>query len=286
MRYALRVARCGVNRIVGPRHLRRLAAVGQAPIPVFFYHRVADSKINPWTMTKADFARQIDRLRDHGPILTLAEVQHRILNRQSFEPASAITFDDGYAENFDFALPLLIELALPCTYFVTVDPIRTGRPFPHDVAGGMPLAPNSVDQIRRLADQGIEIGLHTRTHFDFSQPHSTEQITAEITTAHAELSRWIGHPVRYFAFPFGLHQQLSDRVIAEVRRLGMHGFCSAAGEYNLPGTDAFHIRRIHADVQHECFENWLHFDSRKWSRQLVSAGLTAPPNPPRVVNTC
>ncbi len=84
-------------------------------------------------------------------------------------PAVSITFDDGYAENCQTALPLLIAERIPCTYFVCTQPILQGTPFAHDQVAGKCLPPNSVEQLRALVQAGIEIGAHSRTHLDFGQ---------------------------------------------------------------------------------------------------------------------
>jgi hypothetical protein len=56
---------------------------------------------------------------------------------------------------------------------------------------------------------------------------------------------------------------LTQAAIACVQRAGLRGFCSAFGGYNLPGRDAFHIRRFHGDEDFARFRNWLDFDTRK-----------------------
>lgn len=263
LKTAARWLRSATTSLVGPRRLRRLAASGKAPIPVLFYHRVADAHPNDWTISRRRFEQQIDFLRASFDVIGLDEVQRRIQQVDSCRPAVAITFDDGYAENCDFALPLLIRHQLPCTYFVAIEHVMTGAPFPHDAAAGVPLPVNRMDQLRAMAEAGIEIGLHTRTHVDFSRASDAATVEREIVQATAELSEMIGRPVRYFAFPYGLPEQLVEAAIEGVDRAGLAGFCSAYGAYNVPGRDAFHIRRVHGDPDMARFRNWMHFDSRK-----------------------
>ena len=243
--------------------LRRLAATSRAPVSVLFYHRVADHTLNDWTMTRDQFRRQITYCRQHFDLVDLAEVQRRIRLSDSAAPAVAITFDDGYAENSDFALPWLIEQEVPATYFVSTSFVREQRPFPHDVSSGRPLAVNTVAQIREASDHGIEMGCHTRNHVDFQHLSDPKQIRSEIVAAKDELEQMTGRAVRYFAFPFGLPPQLTQAAIEAVHEAGFDGFCSAFGGYNIPGRDTFHIRRFHADPCSARFINWLGFDRRK-----------------------
>ena len=72
-------------------------------------------------------------------LVDLAGIQERVRVPVEGRPAVSITFDDGYAENCDFALPLLIQRGVPCTYFVTTENLRRQCPFPHDVAAGQAL---------------------------------------------------------------------------------------------------------------------------------------------------
>lgn len=243
--------------------LRRLSAAGCAPLCVLFYHRVADRHPNDWTISHTGFQQHIDYLRQRFELISLTEVQRRVRDCSSDRLAVALTFDDGYAENCDFALPLLVRHQIPCTYFVSVQHVLSGMPFDHDARAGQPLPVNTVEQLRAAADAGIEIGLHTRTHVDFAEVTDPLTIEQEIVEATAELTALIGRPIRHFAFPYGLPQQLTQPAIEAVRRAGLDGFCSAYGAYNLPGRDAFHIRRIHGDPQFYRLRNWLEFDARK-----------------------
>ncbi|NND99570.1 MAG: polysaccharide deacetylase family protein, partial [Pirellulaceae bacterium] len=184
-------------------------------------------------------------------------------SNQSYRPTITFTFDDGYAENCDFALPLLIEHSVPTVYFVCTTHVETQVSFPHDRDAGIALPVNTIAQLRDMADAGIEIGLHTRDHVDFSKVQSADVIRSQIVDGKDALEQMIGRVVKYFAFPYGLPQQLIPPAIAAVREAGMVGFCSAFGAYNLPGRDSFHIRRFHGDTNFDRFLNWLSFDPAK-----------------------
>lgn len=249
------------------RKLELLAQRGAAPMSVLFYHRVADHHPNDWTISCSEFERHVDYCRKHFDIISLEEVQRRVREKHSYRPSVAFTFDDGYADNCLTALPLLSQHNIPCVYFVTVKHLLQQSPFPHDLQAGVCLPVNSIAQIRQAADSGVEIGLHTYSHFDFSAQVDQETIQREIYDAKNELEQWIDKPVRYFAVPYGMPCHLRPQIIEAVHRAGMLGFCSAFGGYNLPGRDAFHIRRIHGDPEFTRLLNWLSFDERKVSRE-------------------
>ncbi len=243
--------------------LRRSVKAGIAPISVSFYHRVADCNPNGWTIGCEEFRHQIDHCQEYFELIGLDEVQRRVRDFDSRSAALSITFDDGYRDNSDFAIPLLVERGIPCTYFVTTSNVRDQIPFEHDKRLRQPLPVNSVKQIREMSDAGIEIGCHTRHHVDFSTIHDRARIEDEVIRAKGELEQMIGRPVRYFAFPFGMPGQLTQAAIEVVSEAGFAGFCSAFGAYNLVGRDSFHIRRFHGDPEFARLQNWLSIDPRK-----------------------
>ncbi|HEX4132356.1 MAG TPA: polysaccharide deacetylase family protein [Pirellulales bacterium] len=242
---------------------RHNTITGMAPIVVLFYHRVADDVSNDWTCPNRTFARQMCWLRERFDMISLAEAQARLRSGHNIMPAVSITFDDGYAANCEHALPLLVDMGIPCTYFVSTRFVLEGSPFPHDVAQGTPFAPNTPQQLRTLADAGIEIGAHTRSHADLGLVTDPRVLHDEVVVPGLVLEEMINHPVRYFAFPYGLHRHLNRAAFEIAREAGYEGVCSAYGGYNVPGDDAFHLQRVHGDVQMARFKNSVTIDPRK-----------------------
>jgi peptidoglycan/xylan/chitin deacetylase (PgdA/CDA1 family) len=225
----------------------RLAAQGRAPILVLFYHRIADDGSRNWTHSNRLFRHQIDWLQQHCELISLEAAQRRIRSGQNDRLAACITFDDGYAENCDHAIPLLVQREIPCTYFVSSQYVLTGGKFPDDITTGGRGLPNTLEQLRWMARCGIEIGAHTRTHPDVGRITDERQLHDEVVAAGEELQAAIGKPVRYFAFPYGMPETMSPRAVQMAHEFGYEAVCSAYGDYNFPGDDAFHIRRFHAD---------------------------------------
>jgi peptidoglycan/xylan/chitin deacetylase (PgdA/CDA1 family) len=247
---------------------RRRAAARRAgqqsePVRILFYHRVADEHANGWTISCRRFERQIDWLCQRFEVVSLAEAQSRIEAGRNRKPTACLTFDDGYADNMRFAVPLLLRRRIPFTYFVSTNHVLGGQPFPHDAAAGRPLAPNSLRDLRAMAEAGVEIGGHTRSHADLGASLTADPMQEEIVGCKRELEDAIGADVRYFAFPFGLHANLTASAFGMALEAGYAGVCSAYGGYNFPGDDAFHLRRIHADPELVRFKNWLTVDPRK-----------------------
>jgi len=237
--------------------------MGRAPIMVLFYHRIAKVADNAWTCSDDMFVRQIRWLRSHFDLVSLTEAQQRIRRGENDRPCVSITFDDGYADNCREALPFLIREQVPCTYFVTTKNVLTGEPFPHDIALGKPLQPNSLEELKKLASCGIEIGAHTRTHADLGRINDTQRLHDEIVVAGTDLQRALDTPIRYFAFPYGHPQNMSSAACLIAHDAGYEGICSAYGGFNFPGDDAFHLQRIPVDNDLIRLKNWTTVDPRK-----------------------
>jgi peptidoglycan/xylan/chitin deacetylase (PgdA/CDA1 family) len=245
---------------------RRLQA-GTAPLMVLFYHRIADDRASPWTHSNRLFRKQIAWLQRHCELISLEEVQRRMRNGFNNRLAACITFDDGYAENCDQAIPLLVKEKIPCTYFVSTEHVMEGKQFPHDAAKSCVGRPNTIDQLRWMAVSGIEIGAHTRTHADLGSITDEVKLYDEVVVAGEELQKAIRSPVRHFAFPYGLPKNLSARAFQMAFEYGYEGVCSAYGAYNFPGDDPFHVRRIHADNM-LWLKNWCTIDPRHMRKRI------------------
>jgi len=247
----------------------KLRSNQRVPVMVLFYHRVADEHPNGWTISTEAFRRQMEWLAERFDVVSLREAQSRISSEKNDRPTVAITFDDGYSDNCATAIPYLLERQLPFTYFVTTENVTKGQPFSHDVERGCPLAPNSIDELREMAAAGVEIGAHTITHPDLGSITDDEVLYREIVEPKRELESLLECPVRYFAFPFGLPENMSTTAFEMAFQAGYWGVCSAYGGYNLPGEDSFHLQRIHGDPEWARFRNWLTVDPRKLKQKRL-----------------
>lgn len=241
---------------------RQLIQSGSVPVLTLFYHRIADHPSNDWTISCSQFQEQIDWIEQHFEIVDLEECQRRIRSGSNTRPTISITFDDGYAENCDFALPMLIERRIPVTYFVTTYHTAEQQPFPHDRNLNTPLPTNTIESLRALDMAGVEIGGHSRTHIDLGKITCQQTLVDEVISASRELEEAIGRKVRYFAFPYGQHANLNPTVFAMLKEAGFLGACSAYQGWNEIGGDEFHIQRIHGDPNFSRLKNWLTFDPR------------------------
>jgi peptidoglycan/xylan/chitin deacetylase (PgdA/CDA1 family) len=248
------------------------------PVAILFYHRVAKVNWdNPWSISFDNFRRHLDWLEDNYPLVSLGEAQKRIRQVENDELVVSITFDDGYAENADYAIPELIERKIPVTYFVATDFVQNGSGFPHDLQFGFNPQPNSLPQLREFVAKGVELGSHSKTHANIGSIVDSKHLVEEIAGSIQVLRQWIApFPCRYFAFPYGLPENMSQEAVDLLRELGIEGFCSAYGALNWPGNEGTHLRRIHADPGMERLKNWLTLDTRKL-KDTVNLPFEEPP---------
>ncbi len=150
----------------------------------------------------------------------------------------AVTFDDGFVNLIDNALPLLQDRHIPCTLFLTTgDPGRTpswleGSDHP---TAGLQLMTESQIQDLSLAD--IQIGSHSVSHPDL-RTLTGEPLRRELKDSKARLERVVGRPVSLVAYPYGYFNPEVLTVSADV------GYERAFTAEDVRETDDFLFSRI------------------------------------------
>jgi len=99
-------------------------------VAILMYHGVVREPldVDDWCfLNEEDFRQQIQYLKDHFEVVTLAEVVARLRRGEVRRPTAAITFDDGYQNNYDVAFPILREAALPATIFLSTGLVGTAQ---------------------------------------------------------------------------------------------------------------------------------------------------------------
>jgi peptidoglycan/xylan/chitin deacetylase (PgdA/CDA1 family) len=157
--------------------------------------------------------------------------------------ALAITFDDGYLDNYENAAPVLERLSLPATFFIVSQWIDSDVVPWWDARRGERHPWMTWSEVRSLASRGFEIGAHTRNHVDLG---AVTRLLAEeeIRGARAELEDRLGTPVDSFAYPYGGVRHVTEAARSIVKAAGFRCCCSGFGGVNGTGTDPFHLRRV------------------------------------------
>ena len=88
---------------------------------ILTYHRLSERPDSFFPgLPLNTFARQVNYLARHYQVLDLADILNRIRSGDELPPNSvALTFDDGYRDNFELAFPILRRCHIPATFFLT-----------------------------------------------------------------------------------------------------------------------------------------------------------------------
>ncbi|MFF9812072.1 polysaccharide deacetylase family protein [Streptomyces sp. NPDC014006] len=201
------------------------------------YHSVGDCSHDPYrvTVSPARLDRQLRWLRGRGlkgvSVAELLAARARGAGRYLV----GLTFDDGYADFVDNALPVLARWQCTATLFVL--PGRLGG-----VNAWDPLGPRkpllTADGVRCAAEAGVEIGSHGLTHIDLTRADDIT-LKAETADSRALLEELTGRPVTGFCYPYGSADQ---RAVNAVREAG-YGYACAVDPGSLNGPHA--LPRVH-----------------------------------------
>lgn len=174
----------------GLSRLRSLA--GAAPgLYTLCYHSVPQA-------AQARFAEQVRFLRRHGDLVDADEAARLCAaGWPSRDRAFLLTFDDGYADTVDVAMPVLRAEGVPAIVFL-VSGWLDAPPAPAGARGYM-----TRSDVRAWCAAGFQVGSHTVTHARLSTLDEGG-VRAELADSRAALSALVGRPVDHFACPWGV----------------------------------------------------------------------------------
>jgi peptidoglycan/xylan/chitin deacetylase (PgdA/CDA1 family) len=196
--------------------------LGQVPM-ILMYHCVQEVPEDPHRLcvTPARFAEQMSWLREHGlrgvGMGTLVDAM--AAGRE--QGLVGITFDDGYVNILENALPELQRHEFTATMFIISDLL--GGTNEWDASHSGPVWPlMSAGQVAELAAAGMEVGAHSATHVRLAGI-GADRLAAEVSGSRSTLSELVGHAIRGFAYPWGNMDAAARRA---VRDAGYHYACS------------------------------------------------------------
>jgi peptidoglycan/xylan/chitin deacetylase (PgdA/CDA1 family) len=220
---------------------------------VLLYHTIS-AETARFATDPAAFADHLDAVVDDGRrARTIAEL---VDMPPDTGPAVVVTFDDGYADNLEIALPMLEQRGIPATIFVTTSYIDGGAAAP-----GRMLSPAGL---RELHDAGVEVASHGCRHVSFPRLARSD-IRNELRSSKAWLEDIIGAQVVSFAYPHGHHDR---RCREEAIAAGYRSASIVMNAVGRPEDDPFAIARLTVERHHD--------------RDDVATMLRQPPAGPRV----
>jgi peptidoglycan/xylan/chitin deacetylase (PgdA/CDA1 family) len=211
---------------------------------IIAFHRINDATLGDGiSCAPARFREICIWLAEHFDVVPLRE-QIAAVERDGFLAASAsITFDDGYRDNYEIAAPILAELGLPATFFVTTDFIGTDHVPAWDSNRGTATEWMSWDQVAELVRQGFDVESHTCSHVDLGTAAS-ELARHELVMSLDRLGDLPRQPHQLFAYPFGAPGNITDETRSLVRESGYRCCLSCYGGINVSDTDPYYLRRV------------------------------------------
>ena len=118
------------NKLRGFNHAFNSFFLKENSLVILLYHRVSPDKgVNPLgTVISTDlFEKQMKYLKEKYEIISLQKCYAEGINK-SQNLRVAITFDDGYLDNFKYAYPILKKLDISATFFLATDYVDSGKP--------------------------------------------------------------------------------------------------------------------------------------------------------------
>ena len=199
-------------------------------IPVLNYHQINPTEKNPLTVPTSDFAAQMKYLEENGyHTISPDELNDFLVDGKELpEKPILITFDDGYADNYEYAYPILKEHNMKATIFLVSD--FMGR-FENYL---------TWDKVYEMSENQIYIGSHTLSHFELT-PLEQAELVNQLVGGKLAVEWKTFKFCEYIAYPGGFYNQM---VLSEVKKAGYKGGFTVYNDYVRHGDDPYTVNRI------------------------------------------
>jgi peptidoglycan/xylan/chitin deacetylase (PgdA/CDA1 family) len=243
----------GVYRAIGETMNGAGARDGadERTLRVLMYHKVNDLQPNPTTVPTSVFAEQMSLLTELGyePV-SLEQVRAHYVEAATLpEGAVLITFDDGYRDNLENALPILQRYGYPAVIFVPIGFLDGDRPLPHEEALRALGVHNETvgwDELAALEAGGIRVESHGIGHRPVSELEPAAA-AREIALSKLRLEERLGRRIDAYAFVKGSLADYRPEHVSLVQQAGYTlGFTSVSGA-NGPASDRYRLRRYNVE---------------------------------------
>lgn len=212
---------------------------------IITYHSI-DSSGSAISISEHQLRHQISWLARNDEISVVS--LEALLTANDNDHAVALTFDDAFKNFRTIAAPILTGHGFAATLFVATSHAGgTNAWSTPRGAGQIPMLPlMDWDDIASVAERGISIGSHARTHRALPSLCAAD-LHDEITQSADDLRRELGKRPAAFAYPYGMATQ---RERNEASRVYDHAVCAELSvirenfdRYMLPRIDAYYLRK-------------------------------------------
>lgn len=188
-------------------------------------------------------------LKRNTNVVSLDDFFHGRLNLKKINVV--ITFDDGYRSWVSHALPVLRELELPATFFITSGFVGLSkekeaefiRSKLHLTAGDRRISCLNFEDVRRIAAEGFTVGGHTLNHCNLADLRDGIQLKHEILEDKIRLESISGAKIEYFAYPSGAYQNQVLDISEVLKEAGYRGAVTTVSGFNGVDTNSYLLHR-------------------------------------------
>jgi peptidoglycan/xylan/chitin deacetylase (PgdA/CDA1 family) len=201
---------------------------------ILTYHSI-DASGSPISVSPAMF-------RLHMAMLAEAKIPIVPLDQLCTTPGSvAITFDDGFRNFTEHALPVLRNHGYPATVFVVSGYCGKRNDWPSQPSGIPVLDLMDWAELRDIVPHGISLGGHSATHARLTGV-SEDQLRREVFDSRARIEDRTGVSLIAFSYPYGDVDGYVRRHVARSYRIA----CGTSLRYLEPGDDMRDLPRLDA----------------------------------------
>ena len=227
-------------------------------VPVLCYHRVCPEKdfgkVRSICVRPENFRAQMRCLKDLGfTALSVQTFVHYLRLQKNIPSRSVvITFDDGYQDNFTYAVPILKQFGFTANIFLVTD--RIGKTNAWDEEN-IPLL--TEDQIKEMRDQGMVFGSHTASHMDMTKAEAS-RMREELERSRKKIEDLTWRRDIPFCYPYSRFNQDTKRRVREAGYLC--GLAMDAGPWDQT-QDLFEMSRVQVFPSTSLFGFWKKIQS-------------------------
>lgn len=210
-------------------------------VPILMYHRIDNIPNDRNTVSPAMFEEQLRYLSNHGyTTISLTALYDHLSSKTPLPPKPVVlTFDDGYENNFTYALPLLVKYKMTATVCIISNWIGKSNDWEH--YNGKPLSPTmSREQLQDWLRQGMSICAHTVSHPPLSKLDD-EKIHYELAHCKNTLESQLQTPVDFLCYPYG---EFDDRVKTAAKQAGYKAALAIFKDTSFWKKDIYSLKRV------------------------------------------
>lgn len=199
-------------------------------VPILMYHSISDTDPNNSLLVPPEmFNEQIKWLYDNKfTAMSMGELLESMKTGKVPKKPVVITFDDGYADNYKSAFPVLKNYDMKATFFIITDNIGTGDYF------------MNLDMLKEMRDYGMYIENHTANHLELNTL-SREGAFDSIKRGQEFIQENLGLKSEYLCYPVGRY---NDETIEIAKELGIKAAVTTQGGISSLNDGEYELKRV------------------------------------------